>query len=215
MKIVPPFAVLFAAIVLFPLAAISQYRVLVTSNTVPDSNILYRGFENTLVIKGWDRGLVVRARHSRIKPAEFPGEYFIITTECCADTLEVTKNHKILHTEIFRVETLPPIRTILGNLRDTSVSKQMIIANGILKFDFSGVIFDYRISIAGFTTAYEKRSGDNIPAQYSLRNRLSEDQIRTIQKLSPGDRIFFKDIRIFNYIGCLRGISDEFYLEVR
>ncbi len=192
----------------------AHISIQILSNKVPDSNVLYRGVENIIKISGTDQNSEIVSRQSRIKSRDRFNEFRLIPMKSGSDTLEIFRNKKRIFSQIFRVDSLPPMRASLGNLRDIVVSKALILANGIVKLYLPGLLLKFDVYISSFSTIFQLKSGESSPTLISSRNRFSEEQIKTIQGLKSGDRIVFSEIRCSSPGSTLRTIPDKFFIEV-
>ena len=161
-----------------------------------DSSFLFYKEDNEVIITGSDNaGWQLKAAHSDVGPNGIPNHYNVIPNKSGPDTLRLFKNGKLVLTKVFySIPATDPV-CYWGALRGNKASVAEIIANKKIVCFQPGItgrwsVFHWKLILETneVPEALKMQDGGN--------NILTADMIEAIRKLSPGDKITFKDITV-------------------
>jgi len=184
-------------LLLLPLTTFSQVDISNSSLKYPQINILYIGVENIIKVSGVDKD-------SNLKLISSKGEVrksiwydslntFLVRVHYTGtDTLRLYQDQNLLLTRIYAVEKVNPIIAQLGDILDTTATKQEILKAPILNVVIPNCYLDHQFQIISFQISFLKAYGDTIKTLYTTNgNHLIKKQINLIKKLMPGNKIAF------------------------
>lgn len=110
-------------------------------------------------------------------------------------SISIYRKGKMLHSSAFTIESLPDPVVRIGHSLDTFMTVRQIRATPFLNILYPHTNYKGTILIWGFTLTVEYQSGDISNLEPGLSGYLSSQQLNLINRLSPGDRMLFTNIR--------------------
>ena len=194
---------------IFPAIVFGQIQ-LVPKLTNPDSSLLFVGIDNPFTIEGLKdiRGLSVSS--------SLNSKYFFIEKELIIqpkstgnDTLKVFKNKTLLLKKVYKVEFIGDPTPQLAYTFDTLLTVSRIVALPYLTVRVPKTTNVGPFLITMFECSLiQKQMGQQKDVYSTAGNRLSDQMVSAIRKLSAGDEILFSHIIIKGPDTKLRKLAD-------
>lgn len=170
-------------------------------------NILYRGVDNPakIVVSGISsKDMKVAIDNGAIK--ELNGSYLLNPAKLGDALVSVFIKDKLIGSETFRVKDLPdPIAKINGH-KGGEVEKGWLLAAGGLSAELEGSDFDYKFMIVSFSVSVAKNGIELTTISNS--DKFTDDQIKLLNMLSTGQKVYFENIKVMGPEGTTRNLHD-------
>lgn len=140
-----------------------QAEILNKSLLDPSFPVAYRGFENRIVVTGYEKDstvVLVCKKDTIKKRGDF---YFYEGSKLKTDTLKAIKDGRIVAQKSYSIENLRQPKIYLGTIRDSLVTVEEICNNAALIVSYEPQIALPCMRIVNFDGLILKRDGKNIP----------------------------------------------------
>ncbi len=182
-------------LLLIPIFADAQLKLLNKSLTTPDSSIIYYYWDNYLRLnQQLDlHKLRVVASHSKIKIED--SSIICEPQSLVADTIKIFQGKKLLLTQVFKVnKTTDPVAK-LANTFDTVLTVNRILANPYISFGMPNCYYRPPLYVQSYECVIIKLNGEQF-ADNNSGNKLTNFLIPKIEHLQKGDKIYLKRVII-------------------
>lgn len=177
-------------------AATAQIKITNVSSKNPDSDHLYIGVSNRIVISGIAGNVTLKSQYGEISSLKAPGEFSYGSLKLSdKETLIVISKGKIVATRKFRMIALPGEKAQLGGITDSFARPADIIAQRKLLVIMPGSDYNLVARIESFSmTLYSSVIEGGKKTLITAGSDIPEQAFPFIKKLQKGDRIFFEKI---------------------
>lgn len=185
------------SLLFFHFSGICQLKLYNESLTSKDSAVVYIGITNHLKIDG-------QQDLSKFKFTSTNSEITIDNNSISLqsgrrglDTIRIYSNKKLVSTNIFRVDRINNPVAQLAFTLDSVISLNRILANPYLTVKIPNCLYEIKYNIFSFQCSLQKAGRSNFTYMGFVNgNKLTDDILKLIQKLLPGDKIVFDEIKV-------------------
>lgn len=185
-------------VLLFPIFLNAQITISNLSLTDTTQNIFYIGIDNTIKISGKqydpaNQKHVIMGGGGTLQKKE-KGVYIVRVQEETDDCkIWITLNNRPVSKHHFRVRKIGDYVVRYSGLKDSIATINQLLINPFIYVDIPGSYYKHNINITSFSATFIIHSVDSLET-LSTSNRLTAEQIETIKKLIPGNKIYFNNI---------------------
>jgi hypothetical protein len=183
----------------FPIIAEAQIELFNTSLIDSTKGKLYAQHFNILKIYPYIQSsdIDIRSKYSRII-YRHSNTFTVDPTRSGLDTISIYHNNKLIYSKVFEVDTPPEPIVRVGNLIDTILHKNQILAQPYLRIFFPKTDYVTDYYIRQFEMKITEIGGELLLYEKSINNKFTAKQISTINKLKKGDKILFDGIVVMS-----------------
>jgi hypothetical protein len=178
----------------YAFGARAQVDIVNTNLTKPEISHLYVGIDNPIKIKGKPGvkyGLISSSGTSIQKTAVVNEFRLLAISRAGYDTLKVTLAGKVIYKEVFNIKTIPYPIVRAGNITKDKVTTAELLAQPMLTVFLPDCYLNLSYRIQQFTFYWSKGKSETCTGP-----DFSQNLILIINKLKPGDVVYFEDIHL-------------------
>lgn len=167
------------------------------SLTSPDSAILYVGVENKIEVTGLNEKAYIRLKSGKGEISRknlSPSIFNVQVSSVGTDAIELYHNNKLILTRAFQIRTLTDPVPLFGNLTDSTATLQEIILNPTINVSLPNCYYNHDYRVIYFKTTILSSKGRVEVFDRTNGNRLTKDQIKSINQLKKGNKILLTEI---------------------
>ncbi|MEI6489502.1 MAG: GldM family protein [Bacteroidota bacterium] len=182
---------------LVPLQFLGQVKIENYSLQKPDTNILYIGIENKIHVSGLKN--ISQAKillNGRYYNEEKDGLFYVHSSSSGPGEIQVILSSKIVTSKIFYSKRITEPIALLGNFRDTSLSKNEIVNIDILRVVMPNCILELKLPVINYQITFVSKNKDLNISNKIIGSKIPASLKVLINKLESGDKIKFENIRI-------------------
>jgi hypothetical protein len=188
--------IIFPLLLFIPAKLLGQVDILNIDLTDSTLNFIYTGLDNDLLITGLRDTSELKFTGYKIKVTRNKDRLIATSSSVGIDTLKVFKKDKLLLAKVFEIRKWATPFVRLGDIKDTVASVQEIILNPVLIYVRQDY-YRYYSWVEQFALTITGAKGNTLrPLESVEGNRLTEEMLRDIKKLKPGNKLSFEFIRI-------------------
>jgi GldM C-terminal domain len=190
----------FAYLLLFllaPLYFVGQVKIENHSLQKPDTNILYIGIENKIHLNGLKN--VSQAKillNGRYYTADKNGLFYVLSSGSGSGLLQVFLKSKIIASKTFYSNRIPEPIALLGNFRDTSLSKNEIVNYDLVRVILPNCLLAYKLPVINYQITFVSKNRQLNISNKIIGSKIPADLIELIKKLESEDKIIFEDLKV-------------------
>lgn len=205
----------------------------------PSFPVAYRGYENKIIIKGYEEDSTVILVSNNDTLRKFGDYYFFKGSKLKADTLKALREGKVIAQKIYTLENLREPKIYLGTIRDSLVTVDDILNNSELIVSYEPQIAIPCTRILNFDGVILKKGGKKIPLVkenqktenwtikkwerkfakierkggtiYNGINHLNSYQIKLIKRMKSGDVLHIQ----YGTLSCPSCVNRKIYINLR
>jgi hypothetical protein len=162
-----------------------------------DTNILYIGIENKIHISGLNSFSNTKILlNGRYYSADKSGIFYVHSSSIGTSLIQVLLNSKVIASKTFHSKRINEPIVLLGNFRDTSLSKSEIKNYNILRVLIPDCLLDVKLPVINYQIMLISKNRDLNISNKIIGSKIPAPLITLIEKLEKGDKIIFDDIRV-------------------
>lgn len=179
----------------FPAIMFGQFKFINMDLVYPDTSLLYSSLENHLTISGQKNLQGFQITSSKKTRITVNVDHVIAepTTNEEFETLTVSKGNKVIFAQGFKIIKLNNYIAQLAFTFDSVLSKNKILSNPFITAKFPNSLYKLKVGIKSFGCSIYRKNGEKL-FYFTTGNKLSEQMITSIMKLSSKDEIVFDNI---------------------
>jgi hypothetical protein len=184
------------AFIIFCKPSSAQIDIVSESVNHRDSNVLFIGVDNILILKGANgRPYVLTANNAEI--LKLDGKFLLRLYNQNNTILKLYKNKKLVLTKTFRVEVVSRPKAQLGAITDTTASISEILANPFLQVVTPNSTYKHEYSVFDFALDVITSENDTLwKSAYMKGNFITDQKLKIIRELHLNDQLHFHNIRV-------------------
>jgi len=172
-------------------------KPVITAMELPKMNVLFIGLDNPLkfAVSGIDNSeLEVAIDNGQIRSEN--GEYYINVTKPGISIVTVSYKGEVIQKSEFRVRRIPDPLITENKYYTGKITKEEILRLGTMEFIYNYLNITSNSTIICYTMVISPCKSDDSFLFRGYHNKFEEIQIKFINKLEIGDKIYFEDIMV-------------------
>jgi hypothetical protein len=198
--------IIFRILLIFcPFTLFAQVKITNQTSAKPEAEILFYQAENHLMIGDLKdlSGMKVTAANSEVRINK--DHIIIVPKKVGTETYQIYKSGRLISTNSFQVIKIGDPVAQLAFTRDTIISLNRILANPYVTITVPGSLYKFAAEITSFecvitTTGNEKKQFRNVG------QKLNDDLLSFLKKVSPGTRLDFDNIKCMSAGGDIKSL---------
>lgn len=175
----------------------AQINIICPRLTDSTLNFFYIGVDNPVEIVGikMSTNNKISIAGGRASIISVGGNRYSVRTGMVSDSclINIYEGRKEIFRKQFKSRMIPDPLATLAGLRDTAVSKNLVLLNPLLSIIFPGCYFRHNMQVTSFNATFINRSDSLLTNTTGYF--LSQKQIKMIKEAEAGSKILFETIR--------------------